>query len=91
MSLVYLLTPHYLEISDKQYLLTDLVGLASDAAAVALNAARTPFDAIQVLELGREVITGSLNEMRVDVSELQQKKSLKLQKNILAFEISSPP
>lgn len=72
MSLVPLLTPRSLETSDKQHLLTELVGLASDAAAIALNAARTPFEAIQVLELGRGVIAGSLNEMRADISELQQ-------------------
>ena len=70
---VPLLTPRSLETSDKQHLLTDLVGLASDAAATALNAARIPFDAIQLLELGRGVITGSLNEMRLDIFELQQK------------------
>jgi hypothetical protein len=73
LSLVPLLTPRSLETSDKQHLLTDIVGLASDAAAIALNAAKTPFDAIQVLELGRGVIAGSLNEMRADISELQQK------------------
>jgi CHAT domain-containing protein len=47
--------------------------LASDAGAIALNAAKTPFEAIEVLELGRGVIVGSLNEMRADISELQQK------------------
>lgn len=70
MSLVPLLTPRSLEVLDKQYLLTDLVNLASDAAAIALNAARTPFDVIQVLELGPGVIAGSLSEIRVDISKL---------------------
>ena len=72
-SLVPLLAPRSLENSDKQDLLTEVVNLASDAAATALNAAKTSFDAIQALELGRGVITGSLNEMRVDMSDLQQK------------------
>jgi len=72
-SLVPLLTPRFLENSDKQDLLIGVVGLASDATAMALNAAKTPFDAVQVLELGRGVIAGSLNEMRADMSDLQQK------------------
>ncbi|KAI9684131.1 MAG: hypothetical protein M1829_003401 [Trizodia sp. TS-e1964] len=71
--LVPLLTPRSLEASDKQRLLGKISGLASDAAAVALNAAKIPFDAIQLLELGRDVIGGSLNELRADISELQQK------------------
>jgi hypothetical protein len=72
-SLVPLLTPRALETSDKQRLLVNISGLASDAAASALNALKTPFDAIQLLELGREVIAGSLNEIRADISEFQQK------------------
>ena len=73
MSLVLSLTSRSLETSDKQHLLIDLVGLASDAAAIALNTAKTPFDAIQLLELSCSVIAGSLNKMRTDISELQQK------------------
>ena len=38
-----------------------------------MNATKTPFDAIQALELGRGVIAGSLNEMRVDVFDLRHK------------------
>ena len=72
-SVVPLLTPRSLEASDKQRLLLNISGLASDAAATALNATKTPFDAIQLLELGRAVIAGSLNEIRADISELQQK------------------
>ncbi|KAF4345820.1 tpr domain protein [Fusarium beomiforme] len=71
-SLVPLLTPRSLENSDKQHLLLEVVGLASDAAAVALMAEATTHDAIQLLEIGRGIITGSMNEMRGDVSELQQ-------------------
>lgn len=72
-SLFPLLAPRALETSDKQRLLRDFSELASDAAAVALNAGKKPFDAIQLLELGRGVIAGSLIEMRADISELQQK------------------
>ncbi|KAE8442781.1 hypothetical protein EG329_002869 [Mollisiaceae sp. DMI_Dod_QoI] len=72
-SLVPSLTPRFLAVSDKQRILVDISGLASDAAAVALNAGKTPFDAIQLLELGREVIAGSLIDIRADISVLQQK------------------
>lgn len=71
-SLVPLLTPRSLSNSDKQHLLTDMVGLASDAAAVALMAEKSPHEAIQLLELGRGVIIGSLDELRTDASDLQQ-------------------
>ena len=73
LSLVPRLTPRSLEISDKQHLLLDIVDLASSASAIALNAEKTPFNAVQALELGRGVITGSLIEIRADVSDLQQK------------------
>ena len=72
-SLVPLLTPRSLSTSDKQYLLREIIDLASVASAIALNAAKTPFDAVQTLELGRGVITGSINELRADISDLQQK------------------
>jgi tetratricopeptide (TPR) repeat protein len=67
------LTSHSLEISDKQHLLIRFADLASEAAAAALRAGKTPFDAIQLLEAGRGVIARSLNELRSDVSDLEQK------------------
>ncbi|EFY88848.1 TPR Domain containing protein [Metarhizium acridum CQMa 102] len=74
-SLIPLLTPRFLENSDKQYLLTvtEVSGLASNAAAIALTMGKSPYEAVQLLELGRGVIIGSLNEMRADISELVQK------------------
>ena len=72
-SLVPLLLPRSLTNSDKQHILISIVGLASDAAAAALNSGGTPYDAIQVLEIGRGVITGSLNELRTDISNLHQR------------------
>ncbi|RYP55468.1 hypothetical protein DL770_010906 [Monosporascus sp. CRB-9-2] len=72
-SLVPRLTPRSLENPDKQHLLTEIVGLASDTAAVALMAGKTPYEAIRLLELGRGVIVGSLNEMRADITDLQHR------------------
>ncbi|KAH6984501.1 CHAT domain-containing protein [Ilyonectria sp. MPI-CAGE-AT-0026] len=68
--LVPLLAPRSLENSDKQHWLSGVAGLASDAAAIALNANKDPFDALQLLELGRGIISGSLNDIRADVDEL---------------------
>ena len=74
LSLVKILTPDSIESSDKQHLLTEIVGLASDAAATALNlnAAGAPVDAIRLLEIGRGVIAASLNELHADISALEQ-------------------
>ncbi|KAI1104103.1 CHAT domain-containing protein [Jackrogersella minutella] len=71
-SLIPLLTPQSIENSDKQYLLMEAIGLASDAAAVALMADKSPYEAIQLLELARGVIVGSLADMRTDISDLQE-------------------
>ncbi|KAK0717843.1 hypothetical protein B0T26DRAFT_812436 [Lasiosphaeria miniovina] len=75
-SLIALLTPRSLDYSDKQYLLTEVSGLASEAAAIALMAGKSPYEAIRLLELGRGVIIGSLNDIRADISALQGKYPL---------------
>ena len=71
--LIPLLTPRALENRDKQYLLSQLVGLASDAAAAALHAEESAFSSVSVLEMGRGVLAGSLGEIRTDLSELEDK------------------
>ena len=73
LSLIALLTTRSLETSDRQNLLTEVTGLASDAAAIALMVAKSPYEAIQLLERGRGIIAASLNELRADVLDLQQK------------------
>ncbi|CAH0019636.1 unnamed protein product, partial [Clonostachys rhizophaga] len=72
LSLVPLITPHALRNSDKQALLTSIVGLSSIAASVALMANKSVFDAISLLELGRGIIIGSLHDMQTDVLDLRQ-------------------
>ncbi|KAH7013025.1 CHAT domain-containing protein [Ilyonectria destructans] len=59
--LIPLLTGPALENSDKQVLLAEISGLASDAAAVALNSEKTTLEAIQLLGLGRGVISASVH------------------------------
>ncbi|CAJ0547447.1 Ff.00g042010.m01.CDS01 [Fusarium sp. VM40] len=57
--------------SDKLYVLSQLSGLASDAAAVALNAGKDLSTALHLLEMGRGVLTQSMEEMRTDRASLQ--------------------
>ncbi|KAH7007179.1 CHAT domain-containing protein [Ilyonectria destructans] len=71
--LVPLLSPPSLRNKDKQHLLSEVVGLASDAAAIALIAGKGPLAAIQLLETGRGVLASSLQDLRADLSVLQQK------------------
>ncbi|KAH7210848.1 CHAT domain-containing protein [Fusarium redolens] len=70
-SLLPKLTARSLENPDKQHLLGQVVGLASNAAAAALNAGRGPTVALKFLEQGRGVLATALEEMRTDVIELQ--------------------
>ncbi|KAL4799857.1 hypothetical protein BDV19DRAFT_385140 [Aspergillus venezuelensis] len=65
------LTLRSLENSDKQHLLSEVVGFASDAAATALNAQKGALSALTLLELGRGVLAASLEEVRVDIQDLQ--------------------
>jgi hypothetical protein len=91
-SLISLLTPRALENSDKQHLLMEVSGLASSAAAVALMAEKTPYEAMRLLELGRGLIIGSLNEMRVDISDLLQKHPRLAEQYIkLRDQLNAPP
>lgn len=71
--LVPLLSVRSLETSDRQYLMTQAVGLASHTAAAALKIGKTPLHALSLLELGRGVLGSSLEEMRRDVLELREK------------------
>ncbi|KAJ0335479.1 hypothetical protein KNSL1_013585 [Colletotrichum chrysophilum] len=48
------------------------VGLASDAAAVALHVGQGPLPAIELLETGRGVIASSLQDIRTDLSSLEK-------------------
>ncbi|KUL82059.1 hypothetical protein ZTR_10675 [Talaromyces verruculosus] len=71
-SLVPKLIPRSLENSDKQHMLSQVSGLASDAAAAALNAQQPPLVALKLLEQGRGLLATSENEMRMDIINLQQ-------------------
>ncbi|KAJ4178413.1 hypothetical protein NW767_014870 [Fusarium falciforme] len=70
--LIPLLVPNSLRSTDKQHLLTDIEGIASLAAAIALKAGQTPLVAVRMLETGRAVLASSLRDMRTDLSALQR-------------------
>ncbi|RYP43130.1 hypothetical protein DL770_011836 [Monosporascus sp. CRB-9-2] len=65
-------SPRLLKHTDKQHMLADFAGLASMAAATALNSGKEAYRALQLLELGRGIIAGLLMEMRSNISDLQQ-------------------
>ncbi|KAH8697307.1 CHAT domain-containing protein [Talaromyces proteolyticus] len=70
-SLVPKLTPRSLENSDKQHVLRQVAGVASDAAALALQAGKGALVALDFLEQGRGILATSLEEMRTDTLSLR--------------------
>jgi tetratricopeptide (TPR) repeat protein len=70
--LLPIVSPRSLQHTDKQHMLADFAGLASMAAATALNARKAAPHALRLLEIGRGVITSILLEMRSDISSLRQ-------------------
>jgi hypothetical protein len=71
--LIHKLTEWAFGNSDKQYMLGQIVGLGSDAAATALNAGQEPLIALSWLEQTRGVLGAFLGEMRTDPSNVQAK------------------
>ncbi|RYP41527.1 hypothetical protein DL767_000954 [Monosporascus sp. MG133] len=72
--LVPKLSSRSLRNTDRQHALSRVVGLASDAAAVALQAGQTPLTALGLLEQGRGVLGTSLEEVRTDVLSLRDRE-----------------
>ncbi|KAI4666223.1 uncharacterized protein J4E79_002260 [Alternaria viburni] len=65
-----LVSPRFLENTDKQDQLGEFEGLASMAAVAALNAGQTPHHALELLEMGRGIISGLLFGTRSGVTDL---------------------
>uniref|UniRef100_A0A9W8TG81 CHAT domain-containing protein n=1 Tax=Xylaria arbuscula TaxID=114810 RepID=A0A9W8TG81_9PEZI len=70
--LIPLLAPRASQNTDKQHLLLQVAGLASDAAAISLQASKNTVAAIEMLETGRGILTNAVYDLRTDVSALQQ-------------------
>lgn len=77
--------------NDREHMLANFVGLASTAAAVALNAGRDAYNALKLLELGRGIIANLLMDMRGDISDLKQRHASLADEFIaLRDELDSP-
>jgi hypothetical protein len=80
-----------LQHTDKQHILKDFAGLASAAAATALNAGKEEHEALELLELGRGVIASLLLDLRADISDLRlQHPTLANKFELLRNELDSP-
>ncbi|KAI1740156.1 CHAT domain-containing protein [Xylaria scruposa] len=89
--LLPLVSSRALQHTDKQYRLGTYAGLTSNAAAASLNAGDAPIDALQLLEAGRGIISSSVMDMRIDVSELEQQHPELAAKFNALREVLDPP
>ncbi|KAF4976576.1 hypothetical protein FZEAL_6776 [Fusarium zealandicum] len=91
MELIPKLIARPLDNADKQYMLSQVVGFASDSAAAALHANRSAMVALGFLEQGRGVLAASLDEMRADLSGLQEQHPVQADKfHALRAELEEP-
>ncbi|RDA85960.1 hypothetical protein CP532_0817 [Ophiocordyceps camponoti-leonardi (nom. inval.)] len=58
---------------DMKFMLSQAMGIASNAAASALHYDKGPLAAVQLLETGRGILGSSISDLRTDISELQKK------------------
>ncbi|KAK0666073.1 CHAT domain-containing protein [Cercophora samala] len=68
---ISLIAPRHFQNDDKQHILDSAVGLASEAAAIALATGKDPVHALQSLEEGRGVILGSLYDLRSNIEAVE--------------------
>jgi hypothetical protein len=75
-SLIPKITSRSIRNTDKQRLLSldDIVGFSADAAAAGLNCDENGYTALHLLEMGRGLLAASVADLRIDLSELRQKK-----------------
>ncbi|KAH0605424.1 uncharacterized protein H6S33_004646 [Morchella sextelata] len=80
-----------LEGQDKQQMLLKISGLPATAACVALQAGKSAYHALGLLELSRGIIIGSTIDYRGDISDLKERHPEKFQKlEDLRTEIDTP-
>jgi CHAT domain-containing protein/tetratricopeptide (TPR) repeat protein len=65
--------PRSLKRNDQQHVLREFSGLVTKAASVALNAHKDPSHAVEMLELGRGIMSGLLLDTRTDITCLKEK------------------
>ncbi|CUS11436.1 unnamed protein product, partial [Tuber aestivum] len=80
-----------LQRDDQQHILSELSGLASAAASMALQAGRKAYHSLKLLELGRGIIIGFAIDSRSEVSDLKADHPLEFnQFDRLRVEVDSP-
>ncbi|KAH8154785.1 uncharacterized protein LAJ45_01316 [Morchella importuna] len=80
-----------LEGQDKQQMLVKISGLPTTAACVALEAGKSAYHALGLLEISRGIIIGSTIDYRGDISDLKERHPEKFQKlEELRTEIDTP-
>ena len=85
------ISPRSLRHTDKQDMLSQFAGIASDAAAASLNAGNDAYNALELIELGRGIIAGLLLEMRTDISALEEQHAELAERfSSLRDELDSP-
>lgn len=67
-----MISPRSIDDEDRQHTLGNFAGLASMAAAVALEAGHEPCEALELLEIGRGVMANLTLQLRTDTSDLKQ-------------------
>ncbi|KAF8851288.1 hypothetical protein BDZ45DRAFT_679217 [Acephala macrosclerotiorum] len=86
-----LLSPRSLESSDQQHLLRQIAGIASAAAAVALNSELELSESLEFLELGRGVIARLLLEMRMDTSNFPPELASRFLSAMAELDVPNKP
>jgi CHAT domain-containing protein len=71
-SLLPTLNPHSISTQDLQQTLGQVSGLATFAASIALEAGRSPYEALKSLEEARCVIAGVSMSSKIDISKLRK-------------------
>src|SRR5204863_3203346 len=66
-----LVSPRTLKQSDQQHHISHVAGITSRAVSLSLQCRDKPYDALQLLELGRGVLANMWLEVRSDVSALK--------------------
>ncbi|KAL0634286.1 hypothetical protein Q9L58_006824 [Maublancomyces gigas] len=84
-------SPRSLERFDMMYMLVNLHGVAAEAASSALEAGRTAYDAMKLLELGRGIMISFAIDYRGDLPDLKETNSKLFNKfDNLRVEIDIP-
>lgn len=86
-----LLSPRSLDRSDQQHMLRKIAGIASTAAAVALNSELELSESLEFLELGRGVIARLLLEMRMDTSDFPPELASRFLNAMAELDVPNKP